>query len=117
MNPDTTVIGAKRIVERDPKTGKVSRDEWESGKVDTYEQHWKNAAAKKRCGGDFSKAKPGEVKIVPVFRGMPSRFANEVRSDIKRRRTNEANIKEALGKPAQSDVSADVAAKLSSMNE
>lgn len=92
MNPDTIVIGAKRVVERDAKTGKIVRDEWEPGKVDTYTQHWKNAAAKKRCGGDFSKARPGEVKVVPVFRGIPARFANEVRGDIMRRKANERAI-------------------------
>jgi hypothetical protein len=47
--------------------------------------HWINAAAKLRCGGDMSKAKPSELVQVPVYRGTSARFMNEIRADHRRK--------------------------------
>ena len=35
--------------------------------------HWISAAAKRRCNGDMTKAKPGELVQVPVHRGISRR--------------------------------------------
>ena len=41
--------------------------------------HWINEAAKHRNGGDFKKAKPAEVVVVPLLRGTPASIATRIR--------------------------------------
>ena len=43
--------------------------------------HWVNEAAKRRAGGDMTKALPSELVQVPLYRGTSARFYNELRAD------------------------------------
>lgn len=80
LMPGIVVVGAHQV------KGNAGRPEWENGRVAEHTLHWANPEAKKRCGGDKSKAKPGDLRPVPVYRGMDARFANEVRHDVLRKR-------------------------------
>ena len=56
------------------------------GKILGYRSHWINEAARRRNDGDMTKAKPSELVQVPVFRGIPARLANEIRTHQRRER-------------------------------
>lgn len=53
---------------------------WNRGKILGYVSHFKNAAAKRRAGGDPAKALPRELVQVPIYRGMPASLANDLRA-------------------------------------
>lgn len=84
MRPGIVVVGSKRVKDLDPSSPTFGREGWEPGKVVDHVMHWTSGSAKKRCGGDFSQARPGDVVAVEVYRGLDARMANEIRADHRR---------------------------------
>lgn len=104
--PETYVLRSSLVVDRDPQTGRtyavIAEDTmkqtghgdmpymrkgdpvWRKPKPVAFAQHFKNEAARRRCGGSIKDASPADLKLVPVYQGCPARLANEIRA-MKRR--------------------------------
>lgn len=110
--PDSYVIGSSVVLDRDPKTNRnevviavetmkqaghgdvpyVRQGDplWRKPKPAMFAQHFKNEACKRACDGDIRKATPAQLRLVPVYRAVSARFANEIRA-MKRRLANKKN--------------------------
>lgn len=84
VNPKIVILGSQVREVPSPIPGRPAMPEVIPAKPMAADLHWVDAAAKKRCGGDKKKAKPGDLRIVHVFRGMDGRHANEARADQRR---------------------------------
>lgn len=72
--------------------------------------HWRSEAARRRWNGDFKAAyadpeKKGknDLVIVPIYRGVAARYANEQRADIRRenRRRQRETLREMFKRKMQ----------------
>ncbi len=89
FQPDTIVVGSKRVEAFTGPDGRKIPAHWEYGKVERTITHWASEGDKREAGGDRANAKPFQLSTVYIFRGMGARHANEVRHDILRRRRGE----------------------------
>lgn len=86
FEPSTHVIGAERIEDPIIK-GRVS---WIPPKPSGQLLVWRSEASKRKFNGDKAAAAKDtkgrdHLQLVPVYRGCPTRLANEIRADIRRR--------------------------------
>lgn len=104
--PGTHVIGASPVLDRNEKTNRIEPviaattmrnvghgdtpyvrqgdPMWRKPKPMGFVQHFRNEASARRCGGDMKLASPKDLKIVPLYRGVSSRLANEIISAKRR---------------------------------
>lgn len=107
--PGTYVVGSQPILEKD-KTGRMVQKvdaasplflangkphgshllrlvpAWQPGQQLGVVSHFRNEAARRRCGGDMSKADKKDLVQVPVFRGISCALASDLRAAAKRQR-------------------------------
>lgn len=81
---ETYVIGSRMVRGQTQSNGMPGPKKWLYGKPESQVIHFTSAAARKRCGGQYKNAKPGDVTVVDVYRGCGMRLANEIRADVRR---------------------------------
>jgi len=116
--PMTYVLGASVVLDRNEETNRIEpviakttmrnpghgdvpyvkhgEPMWRKPKPLGFTQHFKNEAAARRCNGDLRTASPKDLKIVPFYRGIPMRLANELLADKRKEAEKEERRKAAM---------------------
>jgi len=104
--PSTVVIGASPVTDYNPKTQRVEvvvaentmkvaghgdipyvkagEPIWRKPKPMKIVMHFKNEAARRRCGGNMAATTPKDVNLVPIYAGCSARLAGEIKYGMRR---------------------------------